>query len=147
MTQEDKLLKLLQVAVKNGWTPTCILQEYILEGYGSFEIENDSTVHNHASYEDYREFSLDQLVNQWEDGEVSFIGALCRTVMWSSFLDCDFIGREIESAKDYDNASIVWRLPYSTLNYQEQVRFIWGNTPSSKRLDELFKIFNHLLTN
>ena len=148
MTQEEKLKTLLQIAVDNGYNNIDI--EDILKPKrlyeGSFFISKDSS---QISWGDqsgmHNAYSLDQLVGQWEDNEVSFIGALCSTIMSPTFLDCDFIGTEITSSKDYDNAVVVRRLPYSTLDYQQQVRFVWSNTSSSKRLDELFRIFNHLL--
>ena len=137
MTQEEKLRQLLQVAVENGWKPTCKLQEYILEDYQSFEIE-DCTVHNHQSYEDYKWFSLDQLVGQWEHNEVSFIGALCKTA--DSYL--------LDQAMELNNDLPMYESgdDFEYFHDEETIRMIWSNTPSSKRLEELFRIFDHLLS-
>ena len=122
MTDEQKLQKLLEVAFMNGWTPACSLQEDILDDYQSFEIGAECIVHNHYSYENYKEFSLNDLVtnfqNNFQKREVSFIEALINA---SQQIDGD-IGFTPQT-----------------------LRQMWVQQPTNKRLNWLFATFFHLI--
>jgi hypothetical protein len=113
MTNKQKLLKLLEIAVDNGWKD----KKDLLNQF-------ESIVDNISLYVDDVDFvgtlhSLNDLVTNWEEDEVSFIEALC----------------EASNLEDV----------FST--HPNFYRTIWIEIPTSQRLDWLFETFNHLLQN
>jgi hypothetical protein len=114
MTNEEKLLKLLQVAVENGWED----KKDLLNNF-------ESIVDNIYLYVDDIDFvgtlhSLNDLITNWEESEISFIESLCKNQTWKY------------------------------LNWKEQRKlwdtFEDGEPrPTSERLDWLFDTFKHLL--
>ena len=118
-TKEQKLLKLMEVAFMNGWTPTCSLQEDILDESQSFAIGVDCVVHNHYSYENYKEFSLNDMVTNYYKKEVSFMEALSKA------------SQQIDGGTDFPPP--------------QNLRLMWVQQPTYKRLDWLFATFFHLL--
>lgn len=114
MTKEQKLTKLLQIAVENGWKNPIesdnirrieiFPNTLILETFWKY----DSLVLEH---------SLNDLVLNWEEGQISFIKALIKT----------------SNIEDLSSTSPQF---YQT---------IWVQKPTSQRLEYLFTTFKHLL--
>lgn len=117
MTNEEKLLKLLQIAVENGW------ENYYTEPNTDTIIIRNEMV----SVKGCDKFSLNDLVTNFEEGEVSFIEALCR---------------EDNALSTYRRQDLQWKV----------VRKLWDTfedgepRPTSERLNWLFETFEHLLT-
>ena len=127
MTHEAKLLKLLQIAVDNGWER---------EHYSSFKFDEvNCTLSNYHNYhfEDAVELgysvSLNDLVTDFYESEVSFIEALCKHTQLD-IRNFHFTNEIIKENK-YAIHSIV--------------KMEWVLQPTSKRLEWLFETFNHLL--
>ena len=123
MTNEEKLLKLLQVAVENGWKNDFVKYEdcQYLQHNTSLILEN------YRGGEDYRQVSLNDLVCNWEEGEISFIDSLCRAVSLT-------------------NINAIMILETLTIKIAaERMRSKWCSIPTSQRLDWLFDTFKHLL--
>lgn len=136
MTQEEKLLKLLQVAVENGWQPTCRLQEYIIYQEESFEIKSDGCVSDYQIHEEHKSFSLNDLVINWEEGKISFLQALC--------LDkkCHITTLPYKVYRGVSTEGIICS---RQLDYVPYIRKGWILRPTSKRLEFLFEVFSQLL--
>lgn len=118
-TNEEKLKRLLEIAVQNGWntkinwiSEKSKLSYYTQQG-GHYTLYSN----NGKSYD----FRLNDLVTNWEEGEVSFIESLCKA--------------------DIEKISLFW--------FEEDliasVRICWNLKPTSQRLDWLFNTFKHLL--
>ena len=123
MTNEEKLLILLQVAVENGWEDENDI-EYML----TFE---HTIIKNQFIFEDGdyggHLYSINDLVTNFEEGEVSFIEALCNA---NDMVDDWHCGNETYHC--YFDLFVNLIRDYSS-------------TPTSKRLEWLFETFNHLL--
>ena len=122
MTNEEKLLKLLQIAVENGWKDE---KDFI---------SNLDSVDNNFIYVDDVDFvgtlhSVNDLVTNFEEGEVSFIEALCKS--------CNMKGYKPIFSSEINNTS------YSFVAHF--IRQDWIYYPTSQRLDWLFETFKHLL--
>jgi hypothetical protein len=134
MTNEEKLLKLLQVAVENGWKnyidlDPCYLN---LSNIAKLEIivwDNYGDIH----------YSLNDLICNWEEGEVSFVEALC-----NADLEC------VNTFNDFALGIEGYGSPY--LSACENIILFWDYDyekrklrPTSQRLEWLFETFKHLL--
>lgn len=143
MTQEEKLFKLLQVAVKNGFEfdvlkyPKLMLFAKLLNGTCKLEhtvIKNTDVWYWYSpSLSQFMfEGCLDYLVNLWEENEISFIESLCKTIIHCPYYDIigndEFEPRNIQKLQEADSYRIEWTLK-----------------PTSQRLNWLFETFNHLL--
>lgn len=113
MTNEQKLAKLLQIAVENGFVDTF---SDLTIGGKSIKIVN-CTVENGWTGDDKESYSLNDLILNWEEGQISFIKAL------------------IKASKIEDVVS----------TSSQFYRTIWIQKPTSQRLDYLFTTFQHLL--
>lgn len=119
-TNEEKLLQLLAVAQENGWNMSSwtefiqpvdkieVRKDYVL--FFLFPMNNKVIVKK----------SLNDLVTNFEKGEVSFIEALWQTTDYYN----ELLGRFTDV---------------------EMIRLTWTLKPTSQRLDWLFETFNHLL--
>jgi hypothetical protein len=124
MTNEEKLKRLLQVAVENGWksplkTPfeACKITP-MKRTQLAYQINPD------IEYDEVWVFiHLNDLMTNWEEGEISFIDALVK--MHKVLKPYDHIG----------NPYINW-----SWNMKEG-----KPRPTSQRLDWLFETFKHLL--
>ena len=126
MTNETKLLKLLQVAQSNGWKDTY--------GYLNATPIIESVWVLYPEYENSQfktGFSLNDLVTNFEPNEVSFIDALHTAT-------CTCLSKD-----DYYNHINNNGLTVSS--YRESVCNGWTNDYTSQRLDWLFETFTHLL--
>ncbi len=134
-TNEEKLKKLLEVAKTNDWNK-------ITYEIQSIQIK-DYFVQFGTWSGDYYWFSLNDLVTNFEEGEVSFIEALCKTIYSQTFLPYDYIGLHKNPIEEqYDR---VFRMKDSFLDFSQQVRLHWIMLPTSQRLPFLFDTFNHLI--
>lgn len=123
-TNEEKLKQLLQIAVENGWKRTVNIGN-------NFKIdEKYAEMDNGLEYENYKLYSLNDLITNFEPNEVSFIEALCKasTKDSTSFL---FSDKNTHKLEDF--------------YLDEKLRVIWTLQPTSQRLDWLFETFKHLL--
>lgn len=146
MTNEEKLKKLLRVASENGWTADYISYNIINNIYDNFSVRTDFIIgrtflpDNPTPVKDF--LSLNDLVCNWEEGEVSFIEALCKA---SKSLSNSHYNNWINNL-------------YVNINFRflhQQVEFLWewevdidgkiDKKPSSQKLDWLFETFKHLL--
>lgn len=123
MTNEEKLKRLLEVAVENGWKTTDSIISLWLHNEGYAPILKNKIELLRGNYS----LSLNDLVTNFEEGELSFIDALCK-------LPFHVVSDEYKSKGANDI-------------YVPKDRFIneWHSTPTSERLNVLFNTFNHLL--
>jgi hypothetical protein len=133
-TNEEKLKRLLEVAVENRWKALswdCYavyydedLDKVIIDETLFYSVSSKSLL-LHCKGNKFS--SINDLVTNFEEGELSFIEALCK-------LPFQVVSEEYKSkgAKDI---------------YVPKDRFIneWHSTPTSERLNVLFNSFNHLL--
>jgi hypothetical protein len=131
MNNEEKLKKLLEIAVENGWKlktnaistelnpiiigQTCIYKNFYFLCYDK----------NWTSTVIYRS-SLNDLVTNWNPNEISFIQALCNKSRELDMLNDGMIGM-----KDS--------------NYIRNVTHGWSDAITDEKLNFLFKTFKHLL--
>jgi hypothetical protein len=138
MTQKEKLKKLLEVAVENGCNNELVL--YFFENINTIRFydftQSDFCLKFWVNDE---LFSLNDLVCNWEEGEVSFIEALCKADEWN-------IGLYLE------NNAIQSDYGWIMMNNWEQVIQLWSwdnkvqkGRPTSQRLNFLFETFKHLI--
>jgi hypothetical protein len=121
MTNEEKLKRLLEVAVENGWED----KKDLLNNF-------ESIVDNIYLYIDDIDFvgtlhSLNDLVCNWEEGEISFIDAISYGMTYDMDDNDPFDRSEPKPIPSY------W------------FREMWCNIPTSQRLNWLFDTFKHLL--
>lgn len=115
MTNEEKLTKLLQIAVDNGWE-----DKFSWYQDHTVKIDNDGiTVNNGCVLDDYVSYSLNDLILNWEKDKTSFTDALAK------------------ASKDFDTTSCA--------KFSMSVMQSWILQRTSQRLDWLFKTFEHLL--
>lgn len=129
-TNEEKLKILLEVAVGNGWKPySYFIDLFEINRFQcKFEIAviEDNQVYFRPIWDisfDEMSISLNDLVTNWEEGEISFIDALVNA--HKIIKPFEHIGNP------YIECS--WNLKEGKPR------------PISKRLDWLFETFNHLL--
>lgn len=142
MTNEEKLKKLLEIAVENGWE-----DEFDFQYTLSFD---SSIIKNKYIFEDCggkgELHSLNDLVTNWEEGEVSFIEALCR------HSHKHFKG-VLEKTEDlvWLEGMDIWEQLISSWNTKKEyygyrnVDYRYSIRPTSQRLEWLFETFKHLL--
>ena len=132
-TNEEKLKVLLLKAMENGWVgyiySKCLNKALCSNNINLYNQPNMLELRNEEGV-----YSLNDLVTNWEEGEVSFIEALCETA-WDTNLFEEF-GVSRPKFSDEENSCI--KLLTS------KIREGWL-IPTSQRLDYLFKTFNHLL--
>lgn len=122
MTQEEKLKTLLQVAIVNGYRDK---KEIVTIEF----IDGNYIQYINSMYE-RRKYSINDLVTNWEEGEVSFIEALCN----SKFAVVMTFEDYYENHKEFPN-----------LNCSDSIRFSWTLQPTYSRLAFLFDTFDELL--
>ena len=127
MTNEEKLLTLLQIAVKNGFditqTPHDSLKYDVVEHTLYLHTCRNQSGSIHKQYIELgytHNLDVNALVTNFEEGEVSFIEALWQTTDYSN----ELFGR-------FTNV--------------EMMRLTWISKPTSERLEWLFETFTHLL--
>lgn len=129
MTNEEKLKKLLQIAVENG-ANLKLPFAYIEKHFDTLNVEIVSCKLYYNNYTNPRKrekTSLNDLVTNFEKGEVSFVEALC--------------DKNINQKMNISNLYFY----NSELSLVEAVRLEWNLKPTSQRLDWLFETFKHLL--
>lgn len=133
MNNEEKLLKLLQIAVENGWKNHINLDQTFLNLSNILQLEMIVwTNYGDISY------SINDLVCNWEKDKVSFIGALCKKIDHNNFSN--------SKKNDYQNYEYIFgKCQTFGRNIVETVRLSWNLKPTSERLNWLFDTFNHLL--
>ena len=119
MSNEQKLTKLLQIAVENGWEND-LYQNHIMKHDLTLYPDILQLQHSEEDFEFLT--SLNDLVLDWEEGQLSFIKALFKKVI-----------------SDVEEMDI---LVYS---YTVYFRNQWVNLPTSQRLEYLFTTFKYLL--
>ena len=133
MTNEQKLIKLLQIAAENGWKLLGIFDKE------SFEIEIDDTdvVIFYEESEYVKRINLNDLILNWEEGQIGFIEALCEknTIVTNTNTVI------IDSEPEVNLYSTYFPVKDITQYYQ----FEWVSLPTSQRIEYLFRIFKHLL--
>jgi hypothetical protein len=140
MTNEQKLLELLRISVENGYIieglkyPSSMMERFwntatIYIGVNGISIEGNLTDISYSKKHFTICHSLNDLVTNFEEGEVSFIEALCNASKHIDNFKVDNICREHNITRDF------------------AVRYQWVFTPTSYRLDFLFDTFSHLLNN
>jgi hypothetical protein len=132
-TNEEKLKRLLQVAVENGWSSKrfeYFIQTVIDCDFYSFTLNEEEFNIVWSRFSKDFITNLDALIIHFEKGEVSFIEALSKAANLTSI---DLKNRRGVIYSEFD-AEIC-----------SYVREGWNLEPTSKRLDWLFQTFNHLL--
>ena len=126
MTPQEKLLKLFKVAHNEGWVnKTKDYSEHAQQFFWQTAklTFNGKTILIKGSYgkpnDTIKIYSLNDLILNWEDNEVSFI-------------DC------LSKASQKINGSIG--------SFPNSVRHQWIMLPTSKRIDFLLNTFEHLIT-
>lgn len=124
MRNEEKLIQLFTIAEKNGWKIPEDVQNAAV-GW-SFDIDVDVKTASYSFQSNYGEYelSINDLIVNWEEDEVSFLDALCKVP----------IGSDSKYGFNYypDKEKIVDR---------------WTRKPTNLRLEQvLFEEFKHLLT-
>jgi len=131
MTNEQKLIKLLQIAVENGWNLFGLFDEE------SFEIDIDE-MDLVILWEDYtKRIAINDLVLDWEEGRICFIDALCKKN--SIITNTNIVIINSEPGVD------LYSTYFPVKNIAQYYQFEWVSLPTSKRLEYLFTIFKHLL--
>jgi hypothetical protein len=132
MNSEQKLLKLLQISVQNGWVPVGTAETLIKSYNASRWIELDFTNaiicfdDTDSSLDKPIDYPLDYLVTSWEQNKTGFVEALCKA----------------------NNHIHDWELESNTNNYYDtHITIIrdYVATPTSLRVKWLFDKFDHLL--
>jgi len=126
MKNEQKLNKLLQIAVENGW------QNLIDEKYlRRIEVkESNLILEVFYKYDNLIEYlSINDLILNWEESQISFIDAI----------EEGFYKYHTE----HSDAVLMVEYPYKS--FSQQFRTQWVNLPTSQRLEYLLRIFKHLL--
>lgn len=126
MTNEQKLTKLLQIAVENGW------QNPIDEKYlRRIEVNTSNLILEvFYKYDNLIEYlSINDLILNWEESQISFINAI----------EEGFYKYHTE----HSDAVLMVEYPYKS--FSQQFRTQWVNLPTSQRLEYLFTTFKHLL--
>ena len=112
MTSEQKLVKLLQIAIENGWT----YNPNFLNASSEYKLSTEECVIYDCYCDPWLMYSINDIVLNYEEGEISFFKALGKS-----------------------NLTKYW------LDYTEHLRFEWTKLPTSKRLEWLFEIYKHLI--
>lgn len=129
MTNEEKLLRILEIACKNGYLGYESFQISLPPKYISAKnigVDSDSCFVNQSGF--YNQVSLNDLVLNFKEGETSFLNALCYEVFSKgdefiqSNMDMYFWGK-----KDYVAVGTI--------------RQIWCGIETKDRLAFLFRIF------
>lgn len=128
MTNEQKLLQLLQIAVENGWEDKQDLTNCISDGYYTL-IPNTLFLFD-DNHDVGVTISLNDLITNWEKDEVSFLEALCKA---SNLTRIDLKNGRGLITSSFDKQIV----PY--------VREGWNLETTSERLDWLFRIFKNLI--
>jgi hypothetical protein len=131
MTQKEKLKKLLEVAVENGCNNELVL--YFFENINTIRFydftQSDFCLKFWVNDE---LFSLNDLITNWEEGEISFIEALCKTIY-----HCPAFKRLCDDEYDCGGKYL--------LQEADSYRIEWILKPTSQRLNFLFETFKHLI--
>lgn len=134
MNNEEKLKRLLGVAVENGWesplkTPfeRCKVTP-MNKTELAYKINPDI-----ESYEMWCFIHLNDIVSNWEEGVISFIEALCKA-SYHNVQSYYFKYKEFRCRED----------EYIYFSNYDDLRKEWLK-PTSKRLNWLFGTFKHLL--
>lgn len=125
MTNEQKLVKMLRIAINNGWKDKNDLSNIMEDGY--YTLRYDTVFLFDDNHDIQVAASLNDLVTNFVKGEVSFIEALCN--------------RNINDGMNID----VLYFYRSEVSLVEAVRLEWNLKPTNERLEWLFQTFNHLL--
>ena len=143
MKTEQKLQKLLQIAVENGWYSDI----YNEIKNGKYKLYSNQA-HWFSSIEGL--ISINDLVTNFEEGQISFIEALYNASKFDS--DKEFfesnLGREITEAIDEScltNFTEQHILVHRWNFYFDNEYKIECRRPTSQRLDWLLRTFEHLL--
>lgn len=133
MTNEQKLTKLLQVAVENGWKLLGIFDKE------SFEIEIDDTdiVIFYEESEYVKRINLNDLVLNWEEGQIGFIEALCEKNT--------IVTNTNTVVVDSEPGVNLYSTYFPVKDIAQYYQFKWVSLPTSQRIEYLFRIFKHLL--
>ena len=152
MTNEQKLLKLIQIAVENGWKAPLHIREWLLvgnESYGCESLKACTVVFKKGEFGEFSircghwEMSIDYLILNFEESEISFIEALCKHCSKNMSKE-DFykwsnsFRTHIDFYFEYEELEFLWSFKITTKNRIDK-------RPTSKRLEGLFETFSHLL--
>ena len=130
MNNEEKLLKLLQIAVENGWEDNNDLTDIIKNNNGEIYPANYIFYQNN----DDHLYSLNDLVTNFENDKISFIGALC---------DNKTIKTNTNNLIVDETGTLQVYVPVK--NHAQLVQLQWVMQPTSERLEWLLETFKHLL--
>lgn len=111
--KEKKLEKLIDIAIENGWKPSHDVYQVHKLFPDCFQYVTKSRFYGY--------YDLNSLVTNYENNELSFIKALCKSTV---------VDDSIKETRLYTLAEFV---------------VSWVFKPTSQRLDYLFQTFNHLL--
>lgn len=126
MTNEGKFLKLLRIAKKNGFKEA----KYYIDALENGEVnEKFCQIEEHQiiTKNQWKMYSINDIVANFEPNKVSFIEALCT-----------------ETLRNEKKSLLI----LSTLNVElatQRMRSKWVLQPTSERLSWLFDVFNHLI--
>ncbi len=145
-TPEEKLAKLFQIAAENGcsYDPTFL---DISDKDSWYELSTKECVIYDSFYDPWMKYSINDIVLNWEEGDVSFFEALCKAT------------KTILSYSDYQqwSSSIITNMNIDFKH--EELEFLWNfevelkndgihkiiKRPTFKKLEWLFETFKHLL--
>ena len=142
MTNEQKLSKLIQIAVENGWKAPLHIREWLIvgnESYGCGSLKACTVILKKGEFAEFSircghwEMSIDYLILNFEEGAICFLSALRKALNDKniSFNSIDTFGRTTFLIEDF--------------TFDELVAMNWVLLPTSKRLEWLFETFKHLL--
>lgn len=124
MTNEQKLLKLLQIAVENGWKNE-LYQIHIMKHEFALFSQILQLHHNEENFECL--VSLNDLILDWEYDNLGFISGLLQ-----------------KTDKDFRDIYLDMMTGHSG-NILTNFHIRWISLPTSQRLNFLFETFKHLL--
>lgn len=137
MTNEEKLKRLLEVAIENGWEDTENISIVFNSSHfiRSCEINTRSCLvvyefAGHTGFSGIHQVSINDLVTNFEKSKTSFIEALCEANL-QAFANYSFP-----------------LFPVPKLNSKDvttNLMMYWISRPTSQRLEWLFDTFAHLL--
>lgn len=142
MTSEQKIAKLFQVAVENGWKAEGDLIPATAFGY--YVLATDNVRLLYVNRDINNDISLNDIVTNWEGGEVSFIEALCKPTEYVYNVN----GKTYVENKlkfDHEIAYLYNGNDQDFLPLAVSIRLHWLLQPLSKRLEWLFETFSHLI--
>jgi hypothetical protein len=143
MNTTEKFQKLVSVATENGWC-NWLPKDYEIDtnhcvAYPSkIDTGIDAIIMATENTNDV-EYSINDIILNYEDNETSFIEALCKNVKNT------FVTNTNTIVSSNVSESNLHKTYFPVANLQQYYMFSWASLPTSQRLNWLFDTFKHLL--